>query len=111
VISSNTAQWKLALHRSTRWGFASRRKLALNQPAHAILPALSVLCERIVPLSLGNACQGSVEHLTLITTVREGIYPHTLQVDPDDIPNCIKAVQVCMHAVTRRLGPGHHLMT
>lgn len=109
------------LHLSTRWGFASLRRLALksiNPPtpfdqlllARAysvddwVSPALTALCERTVPLSLSEARQMTIEDVMLITTVREGIRPHALQVDPGEIPNCIEAVQIGMH--TGGAGPG-----
>jgi len=105
---------------STRWGFASLRRLALKSvdpptPFDQLLlaraysiddwvsPALTALCERTVPLSLSEARQMSVEDVVLITTVREGIRPHALQVDPDEIPNCIEAVQIGIQAGA---GPG-----
>jgi hypothetical protein len=66
---------------------------------HWILPALSALCERTVPLSLDEARQMSIEDVVLISTVREDIRHHTLQVDSDEIPRCIEAAQAGMHAV------------
>lgn len=113
-------QWKSVLSLSTRWGFASLRRLALKSidpptPFDQLLlsraysvddwvsPALTALCERTVPLSLSEARQMTVEDVVLITTVREGIRPHALQVDPDEIPNCIEAVKIGIHAGT---GPG-----
>ncbi|KAI9508002.1 hypothetical protein F5148DRAFT_980530, partial [Russula earlei] len=83
-------QWKSVLHLSTRWGFASIRKLALrtiNPPTPFdqlllarsysiddwVLPALAALCERTVPLSLNEARLMSVEDVVLVTTVREDI--------------------------------------
>ncbi|KAI0000979.1 hypothetical protein BJV77DRAFT_933413, partial [Russula vinacea] len=81
-------QWKSVLRLSTQWGFSSLRKLALrsiNPPTpfdqlllaraysvdHWVLPALSALCERTVPLSLNEASQMSMEDVVLVTTVRE----------------------------------------
>ncbi len=109
-------QWKSVLHLSTLWGFASLRKLALrstNPPTpfdqlllaraysvdHWILPALSALCERTVPLSLNEARQMRIEDVVLISTVREDIRHHALQVDSHEIPRCIEAAQAGMHAV------------
>jgi hypothetical protein len=66
---------------------------------HWILPALSALCERTVPLSLNEASQMSIEDVVLISTVREDIRHHTLQVDSHEIPRCIEAAQAGMHAV------------
>ena len=81
-------EWKSVLHLSTRWGFASIRRLALgsiNPPtAHDrlilartysvddwVIPALSALCERKTPLSLSEARQMSIEDVVLVSTVRE----------------------------------------
>ncbi|KAH8996890.1 hypothetical protein EDB92DRAFT_2083973, partial [Lactarius akahatsu] len=83
-------QWKSILHLSTRWGFASLRKLALNSirpPTshdrfvlartysvdHWVLPALIALCERTLPLSLDEARQMSLEDVVLVARVREEI--------------------------------------
>jgi hypothetical protein len=110
-------QWKSVLSLSTLWGFASLRRLALKSidpptPFDQLLlaraysvddwvsAALTALCERTVPLSLSEARQMTVEDVVLITTVREGIRPHALQVDPDEIPNCIEAVKIGIHAGT-----------
>lgn len=109
-------QWKSVLHLSTLWGFASLRKLAMrsiNPPTpfdqlllaraysvdHWILPALSALCERTVSLSLNEARQMRIEDVVLISTVREDIRDHALQVDSHEIPRCIEAAQAGMHAV------------
>jgi hypothetical protein len=109
-------QWKSILHLSTRWGFASLRRLTLGsiEPptpfdqlllARAysveewVLPALSELCERTVPLSLNEARQMSIDDVVLVTTVREDIRHHTLQVDPAEIPHCIEAAQAGMAAI------------
>jgi hypothetical protein len=110
-------QWKSVLHLSSLWGFASMRKLALrsiNPPTpfdqlllaraysvdHWILPALSALCERTVPLSLNEARQMNIEDVVLVTTVREDIRHHALQVDSHEIPRCIEAAQAVMrHSV------------
>lgn len=66
---------------------------------HWVLPALSELCERTVPLSLNEARQMSIEDVVLISTVREDIRFHALQVDSHEIPRCIEAAQAGMHAV------------
>jgi hypothetical protein len=66
---------------------------------HWILPALSALCERTVPLSLNEASQMRIEDVVLISTVREDIRHHTLLVDSHEIPRCIEAAQAGMHAV------------
>ncbi|KAI9441599.1 hypothetical protein H4582DRAFT_1809910, partial [Lactarius indigo] len=83
-------QWKSILHLSTCWGFASLRKLALKSikpPTshdqlvlartysidHWVLPALTALCERTLPLSLDEAQQMKMEDVILVATVREEI--------------------------------------
>jgi len=116
-------QWKSVLHLSSRWGFASLRRLALKSirpPTpfdqlllaraysvdHWALPALSALCERTVPLTLNEARQMNIEDVVLITTVREDIRPHSLQVDSDEIPHCIEAAQAGMCAVATGQGAG-----
>lgn len=83
-------QWKSVLHLSTRWGFASIRKLALKSikpptphdqlilaRTHAVdqwvLPALTALCERAEPLSLTEARQMRIEDVVLVATVREDV--------------------------------------
>ncbi|KAH8996886.1 hypothetical protein EDB92DRAFT_1775791, partial [Lactarius akahatsu] len=83
-------QRKSVLYLSTRWGFASLRKLALNSikpPTphdklllartysinHWVLPALTALCERTQPLSLDEARRMSMEDVILVATVREEI--------------------------------------
>ena len=104
-------EWKSVLHLSTRWGFASIRRLALgsiNPPtAHDrlllartysvddwVTPALSALCERTTPLSLSEARQMSIEDVVLVSTVREGIRNHVLQVDSAEIPLRVEAEQL-----------------
>lgn len=83
-------QWRSVLHLSTRWGFASLRKLALRSVrpptpsdqlllartydvGHWVLPALSALCERTTPISLNEARQMRIEDVVLVATVREDI--------------------------------------
>ncbi|KAI0302320.1 hypothetical protein B0F90DRAFT_1713914 [Multifurca ochricompacta] len=109
-------QWKSVLHLSTCWGFTSLRNLALKsiKPPTPfdqlllartysvdcwVLPALSALCERKVPLSLSEARQMSINDVVLVTAVREDIRHHALQVDPEEIPRCIEAAQAGMLAV------------
>ncbi|KAN0130788.1 hypothetical protein V8E53_011463, partial [Lactarius tabidus] len=84
-------QWRSVLHLSTRWGFASRRKLALESidpPTpydqlilarkysvdNWILSALIALCERTAPLSLDEARGMDIEDVVLVATVREHIF-------------------------------------
>ncbi|KAF8504688.1 hypothetical protein F5888DRAFT_1903604 [Russula emetica] len=103
-------EWKFVLHLSTRWDFASIRRLALNNiqpptPHDRLLlartysidewvnPALSELCERRAPLSLDEARQMDIEDVVLVATVREDIRNHALQVDAADIPRCVEAAQ------------------
>lgn len=117
-------QWKSVLRLSSRWGFASLRKLALKSikpPTpfdqlllsraysvdHWVLPALSALCERPVPLSLSEARQMSIEDIVLVTTVREDIRNHALQVDSDEIPHCIEAAQAGARAIETGQGALH----
>jgi hypothetical protein len=117
-------QWKSVLHLSSRWGFTSLRKLALKSikpptpfdqlllaRAYSVdrwvLPALSALCERPVPLCLSEARQMSVEDIVLVSTVREDIRHHTLQVDSDEIPHCIEAAQTGMRAIKTGQGAFH----
>ena len=104
-------EWKSVLHLSTSWGFASIRRLALgsiNPPtAHDrlllartysvddwVIPALSALCERATPLSLSEARQMSMEDVVLVSTVREDIRGHALQVDWAEIPLRVEAEQL-----------------
>ena len=96
------------LHLSTRWDFASIRKLALRsiEPPTAhdrlllartysveewVVPALSALCERTKPLTLSEARQMSIEDVVLVSTVREDIRNGTLQVDAAEIPLSVEA--------------------
>jgi hypothetical protein len=98
------------LHLSTRWGFTSIRKLALSSikpptPHDRLLlarkysvddwvvPALSVLCERIAPLTLSEARGMDIEDVILVSTVREDIRSRTLQVDASEIPRRVEAEQ------------------
>ena len=99
------------LHLSTRWGFASIRRLALDSikppTAHDrlllartysvddwVIPALSALCERTTPLSLFEARQMSIEDVVLVSTVREDIRSRALQVDSAEIPLRVEAEQL-----------------
>jgi hypothetical protein len=103
-------EWKSVLHLSTRWDFASIRRLALNniQPLTPhdrlllartysvddwLVPALSELCERRAPLSLDEARQMDIEDVILVATVRENIRNHALQVDAAETPRCVEAAQ------------------
>ena len=92
------------LRLSTRWGFASLRKLALKsiEPPtprdqlvlartyavdHWVLPALTALCQRALPLSLYEAQDMNMEDVILVATVREEIRGGVLRVDVADIPH------------------------
>jgi hypothetical protein len=103
-------EWKSVLHLSTRWDFASIRRLALNniQPPtpydrlllartysidHWVIPALSALCERRAPLTLDEARRMDIEDVVLVATVREDIRTHALQVDAAEIPRRVEAAQ------------------
>ncbi|KAH9006209.1 hypothetical protein EDB86DRAFT_2780915, partial [Lactarius hatsudake] len=103
-------QWKSVLHLSTRWGFASLRKLALNSirpPTshdqlvlartysidHWVLPALTALCERTLPLGLDEARQMKMEDVVLVARVREEIRGGALRVDVVDIPRHVAKAQ------------------
>ena len=103
-------QWKSVLHLSTCWDFASLRKLALKSidpptPHHRlmlartysveewVLPALTALCSRSLPLSLDEARQMDIEDVILVAAVRELICDGALLVDVADIPRCVEAVQ------------------
>ncbi|KAH8996881.1 hypothetical protein EDB92DRAFT_1539508 [Lactarius akahatsu] len=105
-------QWRSVLHLSTRWGFASLRKLALrsiNPPTSYdrlvlartyavddwILPALTALCERKAPLSLDEARGLSIEDVVLVATVREDIRSTAIRpVRAASISRRIEAMQV-----------------
>jgi hypothetical protein len=103
-------QWKSVLHLSTRWGFASLRKLALKSITPPtphdrlvlartysvdqwVLPALTALCERILPLSLDEARQMSMEDVILVAAVREEIRDGALRVDAADILRHVEVAQ------------------
>jgi len=104
-------EWKSVLHLSTRWGFASIRRLVLDsiKPSTPhdrlllartysvddwVIPALSALCERTTPFSLSEARQMSIEDVVLVSTVREDIRGHALQVDSVEIPLRVEAEQL-----------------
>ena len=103
-------QWRSVLHLSTRWGFDSLRKLALksimpptphDQLVLArtysvdqwVLPALTALCERTLPLSLDEAREMRMEDVILVAMVREEIRGGALRVDAADIPRYIEVAQ------------------
>jgi len=108
-------QWRSVLHLSTRWGFASLRKLALRSVKpptpcdqlllartygvdHWVLPALSALCERTIPINLQEARQMSVEDIVLVATVREDICNHGSRTE---IPSRIEEAQARISEATR----------
>ncbi len=104
-------EWKSVLHLSTRWAFASIRKLALSSIVsptphdliilartysvdHCVVPALSALRKRMAPLStLSEARQMDIEDIVLVATVREDIREHALRIDIDatEIPRRVEA--------------------
>ena len=103
-------QWKSVLHLSTRWGFASLRKLALKSirppTSHDqlvlartysvkewVLPALTALCSKSLPLSLDEARQMDIEDVILVATVREEIRGGALRVDAADIQRHVEMAQ------------------
>ena len=98
------------LHLSTRWDFASLRKLALKSirppTSHDqlvlartysveewVLPALTALCSRVLPLSLDEARQMDIEDVILVASVREEIRGGALRVDTADIPQYVEMAQ------------------
>jgi hypothetical protein len=104
-------EWVSVLQLSTRWGFASLRKLALasmKPPTphdqlllartysidHWILPALSALCERTAPLSPDEARKMKIEDVVMVATVRESIRDQTVRVDATEIALRVEAAQV-----------------
>ena len=106
-------QWRSVLHLSSIWGFTSLRKLALKSmdPPDAcerlllarkyniddwVLPALSALCERRLPVSLEEARQMNIEDVVLVATVREEIRDNKLPVNMAGISRRIKAAQTRM---------------
>ncbi|KAH8996883.1 hypothetical protein EDB92DRAFT_1539658 [Lactarius akahatsu] len=109
-------QWRSVLHLSTRWGFASLRKLALrsiNPPTSYdrlvlartyavddwILPALTALCERKAPLSLDEARGMSMEDVVLVASVREDIRSKSIRsgVSAAEISRHVEAMQAGAH--------------
>lgn len=100
-------QWRSVLNLSTRWGFASLRKLALRSVKpptpcdqlllartygidHWVLPSLSALCERTTPISINEARQMRIEDVVLVATVREDIRNGGSKTE---IPRLIEATQ------------------
>ncbi|KAI9441596.1 hypothetical protein H4582DRAFT_1933674 [Lactarius indigo] len=103
-------QWKSVLRLSTRWGFTSLRELALKSivppTSHDqlllartysvdrwVLPALTALCERSLPLNLDEARQMSMEDVILVARVREEIRGRALLVGAADIRRHIEVAQ------------------
>lgn len=106
-------QWKSVLHLSTRWGFASLRKLALKSmdpPTafdrlllartydvdHWVLPALSALCERKRNINVKEIRQMNAEDIFLVTTMREEICTLRPFLSTTEIESRIEALQVRM---------------
>ena len=101
-------QWKSVLYLSTRWGFASRRKLALEsiKPPTPydwllltrkyavdqwVVPALHALCVRTAPLSLDEARGMNIEDVVLVATIREEIFRFGMSAA--EIPRRVEAMQ------------------
>ena len=101
-------QWKSVLHLSTRWGFASIRKLALkliNPPTphdrlvlartyavnQWVVPALTALCERAPTLTLAEARQMRLEDVVLVAAVREEARTDVLRTDTAKIARRVEA--------------------
>jgi hypothetical protein len=95
---------------STRWGFATIRKMAircLKPPTPLqrlvlgrkyaieewILPALQELCERPLPLASDEARLLTIEDVILVGSVRESIRSRTLTVKSAGIMDCIEALR------------------
>ena len=114
-------QWKSVLHLSTRWGFASLRKLAIKSirppTSHDqlvlartysveqwVLPALTALCSRALPLSLDEARQMDIEDVILVAAVREEIRGDELRVDAVDIPQHVEMAQANNRLVSKVYG-------
>ena len=114
-------QWKSVLDLSTRWGFASLRKLALKSikppTSHDqlvlartysveqwVLPALTALCSRALPLSLDEARQMDIEDVILVAAVREEIRGTALRVDAADIPQHVEMAQANNRLVSKVYG-------
>jgi len=106
-------QWRSVLHLSSIWGLTSLRNLALKSmdPPNAferlllarkynvddwVLPALSALCERRLPVSLEEARQMDIEDVVLIATVREEIRDNKLPINMAGISRRIQAAQTKM---------------
>ncbi|KAH9175004.1 hypothetical protein EDB89DRAFT_430172 [Lactarius sanguifluus] len=110
-------QWRSVIHLSTRWGFASLRKLALrsiNPPTSYdrlvlartyavddwILPALTALCERKAPLSLDEARGMSMEDVVLVASVREDIRSKSIR-------SGVSAAEISRHVEAMQAGGAH----
>ncbi|KAI9465240.1 hypothetical protein BJY52DRAFT_672827 [Lactarius psammicola] len=108
-------QWKSVLHLSTRWSFASIRKLALksiNPPTphdrlvlartyavdQWVQPALTALCERAEPLSLTEACQMRIEDVVLVAAVREDVRSRVLRIDGTKVTRVVEAALAEKHS-------------
>ena len=95
---------------STRWGFGSLRKLAIasiKPPSshdqlllartysidHWVIPALSALCERVAPLTLGEAREMKIEDVIIVATVRENIRDQAVRVEAAEIARRVEAAQ------------------
>ena len=114
-------QWKSVLHLSTRWGFSSLRKLAIKSirppTSHDqlvlartysveqwVLPALTALCSRALPLSLDEARHMDIEDVILVAAVREEIRGDALRVDDADIPQHVEMAQANNRLISKVYG-------
>ncbi|KAI0262153.1 hypothetical protein BC834DRAFT_958893 [Gloeopeniophorella convolvens] len=112
--SRSYEQWKGVLHLSTLWDFTSVRRLALaslKPPTpfdqlllgraysveHYIVPAMSSLCERPEPLTLGEVRQMRPEDVVLVASVRESIRGAALEIEPSDIPASVQVALSHLH--------------
>lgn len=113
-------QLRSALRLSSRWGFASLRRLALKsiEPPNAFeqlvivhscrvddwgFPVLSALCERRLPLSLEEARQMNIEPVVLIATGQEDICSKGLLIDAAEIPRHVG--RILAHAASEGVSP------
>ncbi|KAH9022416.1 hypothetical protein EDB84DRAFT_498482 [Lactarius hengduanensis] len=113
-------QWKSVLHLSTHWGFTSLREFALKSITptshdqlvlartysidHWVLPALTALCERSLPLSLDEARQMSMGDIVLVARVREEICGSILRVGVADIRRHIEVAQAQAEELNHTVG-------
>ncbi|KAH9024292.1 hypothetical protein EDB84DRAFT_1564465 [Lactarius hengduanensis] len=84
-------QWKSSIKPPTSHDlFVLARTYSVD---HWVLPALTALCGRSLPLSLDEARQMSMGDVILVATVREEIRGGRLRVDVADIPRHVEVAQ------------------